>query len=345
MKPPPIPENEAARLAELHGLHVLDTPAEERFDRIARIAKRALGTRIALVSLVDTDRQWIKAALGVAVPEVPRAVSFCGHAILGDQALVVPDARVDERFHDNPAVTGSLGVRLYAGQSIRGPTGQRIGTLCVIDSEPRQMQPEELALLKDLAILVENELRLDLLALSERQLRQTLSAAERRAAVDSLTRMWNRESIFRLLDLEMDRSQRAGEALGIAMIDVDHFKRINDSHGHAVGDEALTGIAARIRSALRDRDMVGRYGGEEFLAVFGAEGPGMPSAVAERVREQVAQTPILCSCGELAVTVSIGVCSTAVRPGVTRDELVTLSDRALYAAKRGGRNRVEACGP
>jgi len=338
----PIPDDEAMRLAELQGLGLLDTPAEERFDRITRIAQRAFGTKMALVSLVDADRQWFKSAQGLEVPETSRAISFCGHALLSDEALLVCDATQDERFRNNPLVTGNPDIRLYAGQPIHGPTGQRIGTLCVLDTSPRQMAPSELAILKDLAVLVENELRLNVLTLSEKQLRQALSATERKASIDSLTRTWTRDAIFRLLDLEIERRAQRGEGPpGIAMIDVDHFKSVNDTYGHPVGDEVLAAVATRIRAALPDRDLVGRYGGEEFLVVFGASEPGALVSVAERIREGLASSPIPSASGPLKVTVSVGLCHPSAHSEVTRDAVIAMADRALYAAKKNGRNRVE----
>ena len=112
---PAKPVDEAARLDALHRLNVLDTGPEERFDRLTRLAKRLFNVPIALVSLVDAERQWFKSAAGVDVSQTPRNISFCGHAILGDQILMICDARLDERFYDNPLVVGDPRIRYYAG--------------------------------------------------------------------------------------------------------------------------------------------------------------------------------------------------------------------------------------
>lgn len=136
MKTPDIPPDEDARLAELRSLNVLDTIAEERFDRLTRMARRLFGVDVALVSLVDENRQWFKSCAGMELSETPRDISFCGHAILGDGAFVIPDALQDERFCDNPLVTGPQHVRFYAGCPLRGPGGRKLGTLCIIDSKP-----------------------------------------------------------------------------------------------------------------------------------------------------------------------------------------------------------------
>ncbi len=154
----PLAENEDQRLAALHALGILDTPAEERFDRITRLAGALFDVPIALISLVDQDRQWFKSRIGLDVAETDRCVAFCAHAIMADEALVVENAASDERFRENPLVTGPPGIGFYAGQPLRAPGGERIGTLCIIDLAPRQFGVHEQARLRDLALLAETEL-------------------------------------------------------------------------------------------------------------------------------------------------------------------------------------------
>jgi len=158
MKKPDIPANEAARLAALCGMAVLDTPAEERFDRITRIAAQHFAVPIALVSLIDTQRQWFKSRQGLAATETPRDISFCGHAILSEDVFYVPDALDDPRFADNPLVTGAPHVRFYAGAPLHAPGGARVGTLCIIDDQPRTFTADDLSVLRDLADCAETEL-------------------------------------------------------------------------------------------------------------------------------------------------------------------------------------------
>ena len=154
---PPIPPNEAERLAALRALGVLDTPPEERFDRLTRLATALFGVPIALVSLVDQDRQWFKSCVGLDARETPRAVSFCGHAVAAERPLVVPDATLDPRFADNPLVTGGPRIRFYASQPLV-TAGQTIGSLCLIDSVPRMFSDAQLAQRRDLADIAEEEL-------------------------------------------------------------------------------------------------------------------------------------------------------------------------------------------
>lgn len=157
MLTPPTPQNEAARLATLHGLQILDTPPEQRFDRITAFARDLFLVPIALVSLVDRQRQWFKSRAGLEATETPRAVSFCAHTILSDDLFVVEDATTDERFRDNPLVTGPPFVRFYAGVPLTAG-GFRVGTLCLIDHKPRRFGERDRALLKGMAAWVEREL-------------------------------------------------------------------------------------------------------------------------------------------------------------------------------------------
>lgn len=160
MKVPPNPENEAARLQLLRSLDVLDTPAEERFDRITRLAAALFDVPIALVSLVDSERQWFKSRVGLEATETPREISFCGHAIRSHATLAVPNALEDERFYDNPLVTGPPYIRSYYGAPLISSAGYALGTLCVIDPRPRQFTEEQLSRLRDLADLAQAELEL-----------------------------------------------------------------------------------------------------------------------------------------------------------------------------------------
>jgi len=184
MKKPEIPLNEAIRLDALRALNILDTPGEERFDRITRVARRHFNVPIALVSLIDTGRQWFKSRQGLDASETPRDISFCGHAILSNNIFNIPNALKDERFVDNPLVTGPPGIRFYAGAPLHAPGDQRIGTLCIIDDKPREFSSDELTVLRDLADFVEAELeRTKLLAASLEAARLAMVAEQTDNAV------------------------------------------------------------------------------------------------------------------------------------------------------------------
>ena len=158
--PPPEPEDEAERLATLRAYEILDTEPEEEFDELAWLASQVCQTPIALVSLVDEDRQWFKARVGLEAFETPRRISFCGHAILGSDTLVVPNALEDPRFCGNPLVENDPRIRFYAGAPLRAPDGQKLGTLCVIDRVPRQLSESQLEGLERLSRQVMHQFEL-----------------------------------------------------------------------------------------------------------------------------------------------------------------------------------------
>jgi GAF domain-containing protein len=154
---PPLPRDEERRLAAVHRLGILDTEPEERFDRLTRLAAALFDVPIALVSLIDRDRQWFKSCHGLTEVGTSREVSFCAHAILRQEAMIVPDTLRDYRFADNPLVVDKPNIRFYAGFPIEA-FGSPIGTLCIVDRRPHQLNQSEIRLLADLAELVREEL-------------------------------------------------------------------------------------------------------------------------------------------------------------------------------------------
>lgn len=199
MRTPEFPPDESHRLSALDELALLDTPPEERYDRLTRLAACALNAPIALVSLIDRDRQWFKSRHGLDAPETARDISFCGHAILREETLVIENALNDERFHDNPLVTGAPSIRFYAGAPLHDRHGYRVGTLCIIDRKPRSFSEDEEAILRDLANLVEREFSMG-------ELRDYYD--DRNRALNVLTEIG--------MDSSGDANQRAARALEIA---------------------------------------------------------------------------------------------------------------------------------
>ena len=169
MIPATAPQNEPERLGALREYEILDTEAEEKFDDLTLLARHICDTPIALISFVDADRQWFKSRIGLTTSQTPRAVSFCGHAILEEDVMVVPDTAADERFADNPMVTGAPGIRFYAGAPLLTSTGYALGTLCVIDRKPRELTAEQLDALRALARQVVAQLELRRRLKRERQ--------------------------------------------------------------------------------------------------------------------------------------------------------------------------------
>ncbi|CAG9255705.1 diguanylate cyclase [Burkholderia cepacia] len=267
----PKPANEAARLDTLHSLSILDTPPEERFDRLTRLARRLFNVPIALVSLVDDDRQWFKSHAGLDVTQTSRDVSFCSHALLADNTMVIQDALNDDRFHDNPLVTGAPGIRFYAGRPLVAPNGAPIGTLCLIDTRPRSLEADELALLGDLAHMTEREI-----------------AALHFATTDELTQLTNRRGFEILARHVLSLCDRLGRHAVLLFFDLNDFKAINDHFGHAEGDRALKTFADTLTGALRDSDVIARLGGDEFVVLLSATDPADVAEPVDRVTQALA---------------------------------------------------------
>ena len=174
-----MPAQEPDRLAELRALQILDTPREERFDRMTRLLAYLLDVPIALLSLVDAERQWFKSAVGVSAEQTPRQHAFCAHAIMRPETFVIADATLDRRFQDNPLVVSDPHIRFYAGHPLRGPSGHHVGTLCVIDDKPRELTERHRHILQDLAAIVERELNLTELGTLQQQAIEAKAAYER----------------------------------------------------------------------------------------------------------------------------------------------------------------------
>jgi diguanylate cyclase (GGDEF)-like protein len=342
----PIPSNESARLAALKKTRLLDTPLEERFERITRLVCRLLGVPTASISLVDETRQWFKSVQGSTLTETPRQVSFCAHAILADEIMLIPDANKDSRFFDNPLVTGPEQVVFYAGHPLRAPDGSRLGVLCAIDHKPREFSADDISTLRDLAALAEAELNAKTMVDTQQELLSQLDAERRRSLIDPLTRLWNRDGIMAILTREHARALRNHEHLGVLMADIDYFKRINDAHGHPVGDAVLREVAKRLLTSVREFDAVGRVGGEEFLVVMPIKPEkGNVESIASRVCKQVGETGVPTTAGLLSLTISIGGVQETVSFACNVDELIKKADDALYRAKQLGRNRTEIVTP
>jgi diguanylate cyclase (GGDEF)-like protein len=258
---PATPSNERQRLATLRSLKILDTPPEERFDRITRLARNVFGVPIALVTLVDAERQWFKSNQGLHGCETPRNISFCGHTILQDQPMVVEDARTDERFSDNPLVTGDPGIRFYAGYPLSAPDGSKLGSLCIIDRKPRKLSDAERQTLVTLGRLIESELESMNLATS-----------------DALTGVSNLRGFVEIGQYLLALATRLSHGVELLYLDVEGFGAFNERHGREEGDRLLIEVARLLLASFRDGDLIGRVGQDEFAVLL--------SGATETIRNQ-----------------------------------------------------------
>lgn len=339
MLSPEMPCDEVLRQQILDDNELLDTPADPYLDTLVRVVREVFAVKTVLISLIDHDRQWFKSRIGLEITETPRTISFCAHAILGTQPLIVEDTYNDLRFHDNPVVVNNPQIRFYAGQPLFSQEGQPLGTLCLIDPAPRQLTDKQVRLFIDMATLVEGYLKLRHVSEQTAQLRAALSREQRKTMLDPLTQLWNRAGLNHFLPRQQEQADDLGLQLGVLFCDLDYFKKVNDNHGHAAGDQVLWETARRISAAVRPQDVVTRSGGEEFVVLLQVHDEHELLQIAERIRTALNKEPVSIDELQLNLTISIGA---ALRgPQEPPSATMNRADQALYQAKGNGRNRVE----
>jgi diguanylate cyclase (GGDEF)-like protein len=317
----------------LRSLELLDTGRDAAFDLFPHLACRLFETPIAAVSLVDEDRQWFKAREGLEeTQQTPREIAFCAHTILEESGvLVIPDATKDERFRNNPLVTGEFGLRFYAGAVITDDSGLPLGSLCIIDRQPRELTAERVEELRRLALGVTTALRMQrsMVALREMALRDALTGAANRNGFD--------QALQAILASPTPRG-------ALLWLDLDRFKAINDGFGHKAGDAALRAVVDRLRATLRPDDMVARLGGDEFAVLCpGLAGEQAALALAHRIHAALAD-PFHVDGSAIPLRTSIGI-AVIPRDGRTPEAVMSAADAALYVAKGAGRGTTRLATP
>ena len=309
------------RLAALQQLDLLDTPRDEGFERIVRLIKQIFSIDIGIVSLIDAHRQWYKACSGLSADEVSLDDTFCRCVVDCDEPVIVQDATKDARFSRHSAVTGEDHIRFYAGVPLRTKAGHMIGTVCAIDRRPRSFGSRDLDILQELAGAAMDRIEL-----------------VQSAATDSLTEAMTRRAFKQEADQLISLALRHQHDLSCIAFDIDHFKKVNDTYGHAAGDAVLKAVASICKATLRAGDLFGRIGGEEFAVVLPHVDREGAFAVAEKLRAAIASEIIRGDHGALTVTASFGTSALSI----VSQEIETLlaqADAAMYQAKHSGRNR------
>jgi diguanylate cyclase (GGDEF)-like protein len=339
MLKPPLHPDETRRQKALRALHLLDTPIEERFERITRVARQMLRMPIAAISLIDEDRQWFKSVQGLDATQTARDDSFCGHTVLGKDTFLVRDASRDERFVDNPLVRDDPWLRFYAGQPLLTANGLPVGALCVADRKPRTFGAKETTILTSLARTAEAELKANISG----EQRALAAELEKNGgnAVDTLTRLWGREAILDILEREFARARRKGAGIGTIIVEVDRREQIDESLGYEGTDAVIRRTARRLLRTLRPQDAVGRFGGTEFLSVISTTDRAELAAIAQRMRAKIARTPMKAPRGKVDVTVSLGAAWAPANRLRTPGALLDAANYALCNAQQRGGNRVE----
>ena len=313
---------ENARLASLYAFQLLDTEPEESFDRIARLAMELLNVPVAKINLIDRDRQWCKSSVGTERRETRRDESFCNWAIRQEKPLVVRDVQDEPRFGALPQIASGPRYRFYAGAALRDEAGNSLGALCCLDFEPHSPTDAQVHALQDLAKLT----------IEMMQLRKV-------ATTDDLTKAMTRRAFLEAADRDVTLSLRHKRPLSVLMIDLDHFKAINDAYGHAAGDHVLRRTASLMTQQLRASDYIGRLGGEEFGVVL-RETPAINALkVADRLRFALSKDVLRFGDVDLRITASLGVAGLEANVADI-ETLLGCADASLYAAKAGGRNQT-----
>lgn len=317
MKKPELPSNENERLRVLHSLNILDTPFEERFDRLTRLAQHMFNVPIALVSIIDENRQWFKSCVGLDVRETPRDISFCGHAILGNELFVIQDALQDERFQDNPLVAGEPHIRFYAGAPLRFDD-YNLGTLCIIDREPRELTEADVRALNDLSAMAVAEIR-----------------ALRLATIDELTGISNRRGFEQLARVALDVCYRKNIPASLLFIDLNQFKSINDTYGHHIGDSVLQDFAGILSDTFRKSDVTARLGGDEFAVLLTGAGEDFVGVILERLQDAVKNYNQDRGDGHPKISYSVGIIHVDHNSQDSLEVLMRKADSLMYEKKTG----------
>ena len=311
------PGNELARQSALESFGVLDSDPERAYDDIVLLASKICGTSQALMGLVDNDRIWHKASIGVPVAEAPRDLSFCGHTILQTQPLVIDDLTQDERFADSPLVLGGPQLRFYAGAPLLTGDGYAVGTLCAMDTVPHTLDEEQRESLAALARQLVAQL----------ELRRLLAASRSEALTDSLTGLGNRRRLMADFPAAVHAAS-AESPMHLLLFDLDGFKSYNDTFGHNAGDQLLVRLSGELRAALAHAGGVYRLGGDEFCALVGGDGAQL-QALRSAAREALTEHGL-----GFSITASLGSASIPAE-ALSATNALHLADTRMYQEKAG----------
>ena len=314
MQFPPVPDDENARLDELRSFGILDTNPDPSFDDITELARQVAGSDIAIISLVDADRQWFKSCVGVCLPQqqTPRSISFCAHTILQQTPLIIEDACADPRFAENPLVIGEPGIRFYAGFPLISPNGFALGSLCAISLQPHRLNQQQMDGLHRLASRSVSHL-VHWRAAAQSSGSPTGSSAERlqpaafREGLTSLDRLMARDQLMQ--KLEMILAMEVDSPFALLRCRFRDYDRVNATLGGLIAEEFLDEGARRILAAVPRGSSVARFADAELVVLlpFGADDSDV-QRVAERIigfASQVYRSGVHSLAMDLAIGIAI----------------------------------------
>ncbi len=338
---------ETLELAEVHSSSAFYTPIEDRFERITRLARRALDVPVAAVTAVNLQGQWFKSVSGWDITELRLDQSLCEQTVLRGKRVIVPDLARNAQYSVHPFVTGAPGFRFYAGIPLVNARGTVVGTFCVMDTSPRRLDRSDRLILSDLAEFAQRELQTSALHAAQTELVAKLSAARRQALLDPLTRTWNRRGGSLLLEAGLALAKKNETTLAVLIVDIDNFKAVNDTFGHAAGDRALRVVAGELLAGVRHNDGVCRFGGDEFFVVFVDISSTEVAEIVRRVSRRIRRAAVRTGDGRTArISVCAGLKYVSSAETITADAVLAAADEALYRNKSahaaGGPGRAEA---
>ncbi len=344
MKKPGLAVDEDERLSILDELGIIYSPAEERFDRITRLTKRIFNVPMALVSLVTANTQWFKSSQGLLESETTREVSFCGHAILGDDTFVVADTHKNPDFSDNPLVINEPFIRFYAGHPVR-VNSVKIGTLCIIDQRPRRFSSADFDTLKSLALWVENEVKLSLYTASQKELLQKIRNLDRKVVIDNITGCWNSRGVEKLLYQELERAQRDNKPVSLLMVDVEQivqgWRKVS---GKSTG-MILKEVAQIIRRSVRGHDIVGLMENYRFLVYLSNCEKEMCRILSQRILRNISGQRIKLNKDYIYLSATVGMTSNEGTNIWSSTRLLDTVEKASEIATQTGPNKTHFLRP
>lgn len=293
----------------------METPAKDRFERLTRLAKHMFDLPLAYVSLAADNPQWFQSSNGFNADPENMDNSFCSHTIHSSSTFLVPDASKDKRFFNHPLVVGEPHIRFYMGRSLRHHDNTKLGTLCLVDTKPRQMTEQDLHALNDLAELAERELFASVLA-----------------SIDDLTQISNRRGFTNLAKNILYVCARQNSPTTIVLFDLDNFKAINDKFGHNEGNQALIKFTQYMKNTFRDSDILGRIGGDEFAVLLTHATVEYANEIVDRLRHDIGIANAMDNRG-YDIEFSAGITSVSDKQ-LPIEDLLNDADSMMYQNKR-----------